>query len=1563
MANKNRDVELVIRAKNEASKAISTVTSGLKNLSDAQDAAGKSADSAGAQIGKFAKEARTLQENLSNLRQIDKTATQVDRLTQSVQKTQGELASLNAQVDKAASEQARLSQVAQSTKAAFDTQAAATLAADAALKQTNTTLAAAERRYSSLLAEVKSAKAPTEQLKSALRDQLNTVMSLVVAQGNAVSAKQREVAAEKALGKEVVSVNNDLKNAEGNQNDLAAAIAKANGSIEQQIAKIRELQAATRTTRPAETSSGTGGMAAFGAQTKALGDAQRAYGAARAEVARLTKEMAGVAQPTTEMTQALELARVKSEQHRLAVQQEGLTLSTVRQQALETARARKAAAQAATDEANAVAQATAKKAADVAASQATAAAKEREAAANKAAADAHDKTADAARRSLDLTQRLRGQVLSLVAAYVGLPAVVNKLNEVTKAYQTLEAVQNRLGATFGGDTEKVGAEIDFLRRNADRLKTSFQVLADEYSKFAVATKDTILQGQETRRIFISVAEAGRVNKLSTEQMSRVFLALTQMISKGKIQAEELRQQLGDALPGAMQILAAGMGKTTAELDKMMNNGQVTIDNLSKFATELDKRFGNQLTKSLQSVTSSMGDFENASYQAKLQFAQGGFIDALQKALDRLTEYLRSAEAAQLINNISSAAGSLISTLSYLPQYFRPIMVMVSALVGYKLAAAFIGWRTSMVAAQAAIAAGTTTVAGLTVATNASKVAILGAAAATRSWSILLSAAGGPIGILITGASALLAIWMTRTNDVTEAMTKHQDIVDKVKNAYDKADKSAGNWADKIKGVTLSQAQQNLVDMRKSMSELVSEMDSTSLRFRSTLKMPVTNLSPQAQESRKAVEEVIKALDDLKAGTINLETFKERLDAVNQSTKNKAVKEWTLELQNSADKAKDTEKAVGDAERVIKVLTGTTVEAAKAGGELSNSLSETGKVIDATKEKVEAYEKALNSIRKGIPSMRAEAEKTDALKELEKQAEELMAAGPPTKEAADAIFKRRQAILEEFDKTIMDALPKQTTGFYNRLIQVESGGDTKAKASTSSATGLGQFTKGTWLRLFDSVFPALANYDEASKLALRTNAEMSKAMLERLTQENAKSLSSQGIGVNDTSLYLAHFLGSGDAIKVLLANPDELASKIVDPKSVKANPTIFKAGMTAGDLIEWSARKMGSSGGRQGLKSVQTADLLSTGRTQAETDADAAEKKRLEAEAALVKKRQEANRELDAQIAGLGKAATEQEIINKLSDLKLDKDSQEGLLLAQKIRDKNRERDLQQTITDLQTQQSSLQSQITYATQQGDYKTVETLKAELEQVNNRLIVGIQAAIDFWKNLGGPNADAMVSKLTGQMTQVKAQVDQLKTKFLQSGQQIDESLSGNAANGLASVAEAIANGEDALGALGDAFRQVAADFLLNIGKMIAQQAIFNALQSVGFMGGKGFGNGVAGLVSSLFHTGGTAGFASQSMIVNPAVFSGAAKYHTGGIAGLKSNEIPAILEKGETIRTEDQEAALQGRMAGGGGVGPNIKIVNAIDAGDMVSQGMDTEVGQQAFFNFMRSNKAAIKSTLG
>ena len=65
--------------------------------------------------------------------------------------------------------------------------------------------------------------------------------------------------------------------------------------------------------------------------------------------------------------------------------------------------------------------------------------------------------------------------------------------------------------------------------------------------------------------------------LSVENQERAFLALNQMMSKGTVQAEELRGQLGEALPGAFGIMAKAVGVTEKELQNMMKAGEVLAD--------------------------------------------------------------------------------------------------------------------------------------------------------------------------------------------------------------------------------------------------------------------------------------------------------------------------------------------------------------------------------------------------------------------------------------------------------------------------------------------------------------------------------------------------------------------------------------------------------------------------------------------------------------------------------------------------------------------------------------------------------------------------------------------------------------------------------------------------------------------------------------------------------------------------------------------------------------------------------------------------------------------------
>ena len=90
-------------------------------------------------------------------------------------------------------------------------------------------------------------------------------------------------------------------------------------------------------------------------------------------------------------------------------------------------------------------------------------------------------------------------------------------------------------------------------------------------------------------------------------------------------------------------MADGLGVTTAELTKMLEQGQVTSDALLPFADELTKRFGPGLGDALKSVTAQIGRLGNAAFESLVRFGQAGFIEAFGDFADRLTSLLNSAD--------------------------------------------------------------------------------------------------------------------------------------------------------------------------------------------------------------------------------------------------------------------------------------------------------------------------------------------------------------------------------------------------------------------------------------------------------------------------------------------------------------------------------------------------------------------------------------------------------------------------------------------------------------------------------------------------------------------------------------------------------------------------------------------------------------------------------------------------------------------------------------------------------------------------------------------------------
>jgi tape measure domain-containing protein len=209
-----------------------------------------------------------------------------------------------------------------------------------------------------------------------------------------------------------------------------------------------------------------------------------------------------------------------------------------------------------------------------------------------------------------LGSSLKGITPLLAGAFsiAAISAFTKQVIETTTKYQAFQKAID-----FASGSQKEGAKnFEFLSELARKLGLDLEATAMGYKTFAASSNLAGVSIEETNRQFTSVSKAVAALGLSGEDAKGVFLALGQIISKGTVSSEELRGQIGERLPGAFNIAAKSMGVTTAELGKLLQKGEIASkDFLPKFATELEKTFGPEAEKNLNSLTASQNRFNNA----------------------------------------------------------------------------------------------------------------------------------------------------------------------------------------------------------------------------------------------------------------------------------------------------------------------------------------------------------------------------------------------------------------------------------------------------------------------------------------------------------------------------------------------------------------------------------------------------------------------------------------------------------------------------------------------------------------------------------------------------------------------------------------------------------------------------------------------------------------------------------------------------------------------------------------------------------------------------------------
>lgn len=240
-------------------------------------------------------------------------------------------------------------------------------------------------------------------------------------------------------------------------------------------------------------------------------------------------------------------------------------------------------------------------------------------------------------------QAMQAQILTFAAALgaggIGLSNLVTKFIEVAKSTNRVTTALKNVSGSMAvfADNQR------YLLDLAKKYGLEINALTGNYAKFTAAASISGMSMQKQRKIFESLSRAATAFGMSADDSNGVFLALSQMMSKGKISSEELRSQMGERLPIALQAMAKAAGTSVAGLDKLMKEGELlSAKVLPKFADALNEMIPNVDTDNLEtSLNRLQNAFTKLVNETDIQGKYKGLIDWLTGYVKKATDNIQS----------------------------------------------------------------------------------------------------------------------------------------------------------------------------------------------------------------------------------------------------------------------------------------------------------------------------------------------------------------------------------------------------------------------------------------------------------------------------------------------------------------------------------------------------------------------------------------------------------------------------------------------------------------------------------------------------------------------------------------------------------------------------------------------------------------------------------------------------------------------------------------------------------------------------------------------------------
>lgn len=742
-------------------------------------------------------------------------------------------------------------------------------------------------------------------------------------------------------------------------------------------------------------------------------------------------------------------------------------------------------------------------------------------------------------------------------------------------------------------------------------------------------------------------------------------------------------------------------------------------------------------------------------------------------------------------------------------------------------------------------------------------------------------------ILIAGTilPKVIAMFTQSTGDIKKNMEALKGIVD----TYGILDPAAQ------KVIQTFLRQQEVVDVLEKMKKSIADLGAMSLDTLSTSIVKFADLASAAMDLKGPVEgaKLVDAfktrwqdlIDTIEAGKDPMEAITALITDLGKAedfAPGIGFKEMADTLKNDVlpnlQKTHDTQAAVIQLQKVL----------AKGGGEAAESQK---KYNDAMQKMQDMAEGPLSDVEKVLEQHKIALEAaTKAGGDYATQLGKITAANLTMENAMAALQTKG------IEGMVSD-LNLASTDLEKLFMSLEGGSWGKGFHDLSKSTAYGAFgfTKGTFASSMRAADPSLKGVSDAIIWGQRESLEMQKKAFSGLVKMNAAAIVAAGGTPNATNLYMAHFLGSGAAQKII-RNPQQAPGLSAD--ALRNHPEL--RGKTGAEIQAMISQKVNAKSASLGLadqkETVDVAKQEAEIRGEIGTAMDENIRKQEEA-----LKFAELRRDLEKKAAEEGRAVSQEEIA-RAKEIAAAWGQTQGAVAGHK-----------KELADAKTLADALRSVET--------KTSE-INAELEAVNalggayDQLLykkekAGIIAVLTAKASADGTAAtkeeaaaiervaDAQAKAVATQAAYNQAQKDITKSTKLSQEQakQLAETYADMATQFFSGFISDMRAGKSATEALSNALGRLG-DQLLDMALNMLFKQLFGNLFGVA---GGGIAGGVTGGGVGLYKAGGTVGMSrhQDGRRFNPLLWSGAPKFGAGGFVGLRPGEVPIIAHRGELV----------------------------------------------------------------